>query len=101
MDNAVKYNDKEEKKISISVFDQDRFTYIAVQDNGIGISKTDNKRVFEKFYRGLKGDLHNVKGLGIGLYFSKQIIELHDGTINFESKENIGTKFSVKIPVYE
>jgi len=101
LDNAVKYNNKKEKQIFLSVYKKNQLLIIEIQDNGIGIPDKDKKRVFDKFYRGLKGNLHDVKGLGIGLFFTKQIIELHNGKISFESKENIGTKFKIELPVYE
>ena len=99
LDNAVKYNNKQEKQISIDVYEKAQFIVIKIKDNGIGIADKDKHSVFDKFYRGLKGNIHNVKGLGIGLFFTKQIIELHEGKISFESKENIGTEFTIKLPI--
>jgi len=95
LDNAVKYNNKQEKNILINVYEKQQNIVIEVNDNGIGIANKDKYRIFNKFYRGLKGNIHNVKGLGIGLFFTKQIIELHGGKISFESKENIETKFTI------
>jgi len=99
LDNAIKYNDKSEKNVLVNLFGKNNFLILEIQDNGTGIPDKDKKMIFEKFYRGLKGNLHNVKGLGIGLFFTKQIIELHKGTVNFESKVGEGTKFIVKLPI--
>lgn len=99
LDNAVKYNDKLEKSINISIFEKNNFAILEIKDNGNGIAEKDIKMIFEKFYRGIKGNIHNVKGLGIGLYFTKQIIEFHKGNISFESDLGVGTKFSIKLPM--
>ncbi|NPA67998.1 MAG: HAMP domain-containing histidine kinase [Chlorobi bacterium] len=98
LDNAVKYNDKEHKEVSVTVFSKDNFLFAEIKDNGTGIAEKDKKMIFEKFYRGMKGNIHKVKGLGIGLFFTKQITEIHGGTVYFESKKGEGTKFTVKLP---
>ena len=83
-------------KINITVNDADRT--LIIEDNGIGISKSDLKCIFDKFYRVSTGNLHNVHGFGMGLAYVKKIISEHQGTIHVMSELNIGTKFIITIP---
>jgi len=97
LSNAVKYSDKEPViKIEGSV--EDRNVCIKVSDNGIGISKTDQKHVFDKFYRASSGNIHKYKGLGLGLYYVKKIAVAHGGDVNVSSKPGKGSIFTVTIP---
>jgi two-component system, OmpR family, phosphate regulon sensor histidine kinase PhoR len=98
LDNALKYC-KEKPNISVSTFNKKGNIFIQVLDNGIGIKKEDQKRVFEKFYRVPTGNVHNVKGFGLGLSYVKKIVEEHGGKITVESELNIGTTFEISIPV--
>ena len=98
MDNALKYCDKPLLLNLTTENDKDGKLLISIEDNGIGISKTDQKRIFEKFYRVSTGNLHNVKGFGMGLAYVKKMIEEHKGTIRVESELGIGTKFIITIP---
>jgi two-component system phosphate regulon sensor histidine kinase PhoR len=95
IDNAIKYA-KEEPKIEVNLFEKNGFVCIEISDNGIGIPKEEQKRIFDRFYRVSTGDLHNVKGFGLGLSYVKTIIELHDGTIDVESKPGKGSIFRIK-----
>lgn len=97
MDNALKYCDKT-PIITISTWNEKEKTCIAIEDNGVGIDKDSLKNIFEKFYRVSTGNLHNIKGFGLGLAYVKKIITEHKGTIKVESEENLGTKFIIKIP---
>lgn len=97
MDNALKYCDKP-LLLNIETWNEKDNLLISIEDNGIGINKEDLKRIFEKFYRVSTGNLHNIKGFGLGLAYVKKIIYDHKGTINVESEINIGTKFTIKIP---
>ena len=97
MDNALKYCDKP-LLLTIETWNEKDNLLISIEDNGIGINKEDLKRVFEKFYRVSTGNLHNVKGFGLGLAYVKKIINEHRGSIKVESEINIGTKFTITIP---
>lgn len=98
LDNAIKYsNDK--PKIEISTENFKDLIVIKVKDNGIGMSKTAQKQIFEKFYREHTGDLHNVKGHGLGLSYVKRILDNQNSQIFVESEKGIGSTFIIKIPL--
>ncbi|HZL76799.1 MAG TPA: HAMP domain-containing sensor histidine kinase [Bacteroidales bacterium] len=97
LSNAVKYSDKE-PVIDIEGSAEDNNFCIRVSDNGIGISKTDQKHVFDKFYRASSGNIHKYKGLGLGLYYVKKIAVAHGGDVTVDSKPGKGSIFTVTIP---
>ena len=74
---------------------------LRVQDHGIGISKSDQKHVFEKFYRVSTGNRHDVKGFGLGLAYVHKMIDLFGGSIQAESEVNRGSKFIITLPLYK
>jgi two-component system phosphate regulon sensor histidine kinase PhoR len=98
LENAIKYCQKEP---NITIFTKDSHNGIifSVKDNGIGISSDDQKRIFEKFYRVHTGNVHNVKGFGLGLSYVKAIADAHQGWIKVESELNVGSEFFVYIPL--
>ncbi|MCG8701720.1 MAG: HAMP domain-containing histidine kinase, partial [Bacteroidales bacterium] len=100
LENALKYTSKV-PKIKLKAIQFEEQLEITVQDNGIGISKDDQKFVFDKFYRVSTGDLHNVKGFGLGLSYVKTVIENHAGSIFLESKLKKGTKITVRLPIHK
>lgn len=97
IDNALKYNDKN-PLIQISTKNNANGIFISVKDNGIGLSKNNLNKIFEKFYRVQSGNIHDTKGFGLGLNYVKSIIDAHHGTIHVESKLKEGTTFIIYLP---
>ncbi|WP_410005238.1 sensor histidine kinase [Aequorivita nionensis] len=98
LNNAIKYGGTE-LTVSYGIDKADSTHYISIKDNGIGISPKYQRFIFEKFYRVSEKDTHNYKGLGLGLYYTKQIIKAHRGSISVESEANKGSIFTIKIPI--
>ena len=96
IENAIKY--AAQPVISISTSDYGPDIAIAVKDNGIGIAKAHQKKIFGRFYRIPEGELHTSKGFGLGLNFVKKVIDAHAGKIEVESDPGKGSTFIIKIP---
>lgn len=99
VDNAVKYS-RERPEITVKMINSTGRFRFSVHDNGIGISKDDQKKVFDRFYRVSTGNVHDVKGFGLGLSYVKLIVEQHGGTIRLSSEMNKGTTFFINLPLY-
>ena len=98
LENAIKYS-PDTPEINIYTENIKDMILIKVKDNGLGMSKIAQKRVFEKFYREHTGDIHNVKGHGLGLAYVKRIVEDHNGQVYVESEKGKGSTFIIKIPL--
>jgi two-component system phosphate regulon sensor histidine kinase PhoR len=97
VDNAVKYCEKS-PEILFELKKQSREIVLKIADNGIGIKSENISNLFDKFYRVPTGNIHDVKGFGLGLFYVKKIIDDHNWKIKVESKEKEGTQFIIKIP---
>jgi len=96
VENAIKYS--EQPLVIISTSAQNGHFTLSVKDNGIGIKKEYLKHIFRKFYRIPTGDVHNVKGFGLGLNFVKKVVDAHHGKITVNSIPEIGTEFKIVLP---
>ncbi len=97
LDNALKYTDKK-PLIKISTENRNKGLFIRIRDNGFGMDKQTLDHVFDKFYRKPSGDIHNIKGFGLGLSYARALVELMGGSISAESKIEKGTVFSLFFP---
>ena len=100
LDNAVKYRKPDQPvNIHIKTWNDNEHLYFSISDDGQGIKRENVKKVFDKFYRVHTGNVHDVKGFGLGLAYVKEIINLHDGEIKCESELGKGTKFTISLPL--
>jgi two-component system, OmpR family, phosphate regulon sensor histidine kinase PhoR len=98
IDNAIKYS-RERLMIKIQTHRTAKNISIRIEDNGIGMSKETQRRIFEKFYRAHTGNVHNVKGFGLGLSYVKSVVDAHGGRIKVDSTVGKGTAFVLEIPL--
>jgi two-component system phosphate regulon sensor histidine kinase PhoR len=99
VDNALKYSLDRPTLLIKTASNENKEIVITVQDNGIGISKENQRRIFEKLYRVPTGNVHNVKGYGLGLSYVQGVVAKHNGRVLVESEINRGTKFIVILPI--
>jgi len=97
INNAIKYS-AQPKIIIATVKNSYKYT-ISIKDNGAGMESSEYKKIFKKFYRVQNGNVHNTKGLGLGLYFTKKVIDGHHGKIDVHSLPGIGTEFKIELPL--
>ena len=97
INNAIKYSSQ--PKIIISTIKNSHKYTISIKDNGSGMESSEYKKIFKKFYRVHNGNVHNTKGLGLGLYFTKKVIDGHHGKIDVQSLPGIGTEFKIELPL--
>lgn len=100
IDNAIKYTNGF-PEIDLKTFNEDSFIVLVVADKGIGINKMYAGEVFKNYFRVPTGDVHNVKGFGLGLAYVKKVVEIHHGEIFLQSVPGQGTTFTIKIPVHD
>ncbi len=94
LDNSIKYR-RDNLEILLEITETDQAVHLTIKDNGIGMSKEEQQLAFDKFYRAESGDLHHIKGFGLGLSYVKTIIEKHQGTVELSGASEVGT--TVKI----
>jgi two-component system phosphate regulon sensor histidine kinase PhoR len=100
IDNALKYSKEDiDPVIEVGTYNNNNNIIITVKDNGIGMTKDTVSKIFEKFYRAHTGDVHNVKGFGLGLNYTRKMVEAHNGKINVESTLGQGSQFKITIPL--
>jgi len=97
LDNAIKYS-PEKPNIEVTAKDDGNFIAISFKDNGIGMSKDAQRKIFDKFYRVPTGNVHDVKGFGLGLSYVKTMLEAHNGTISVKSDVGKGSTFTIHLP---
>ncbi|MDO5036156.1 MAG: HAMP domain-containing sensor histidine kinase [Porphyromonas sp.] len=102
MENAIKYRRPEEPpKLSIGTYNEGDTLFIYIQDNGKGIKKEHLDKIFDRFFRVPTGNIHDVKGYGLGLAYVNLMVKLHGGAIKAESDLGRGTKFIISLPTYK
>ena len=97
LDNANKYS-KDSPEITLETRDAKEGVEITVRDKGIGMTKDDTSRIFEKFYRVSTGNVHDVKGFGLGLSYVKAIVDAHKGKVRVQSSLGEGSTFMIFLP---
>jgi two-component system, OmpR family, phosphate regulon sensor histidine kinase PhoR len=100
IDNALKYSrEGVDPYITVTTYNEKKNIVVVVKDNGLGMTKDTMSKVFDKFYRAHTGNVHNVKGFGLGLNYTKKMVEAHHGTIEVNSTVGEGSSFTVRLPL--
>ena len=99
IDNAIKYSEGR-PMITIRATTRSGYTYLTIEDQGVGIPDDEQKRIFDKFYRVTKGNNYTTSGYGLGLFYVKSIVERHHGSITVKSSPGKGSSFTIKLPRY-
>jgi two-component system, OmpR family, phosphate regulon sensor histidine kinase PhoR len=97
LDNALKYSGNKQPIITVQTYNKNKFLYIVVKDNGIGMDNATISKIFDKFYRANGGNIHNVKGFGLGLHYVNEIVNAHKGLIDVKSTPGKGSTFIIKL----
>ncbi|MGB8491979.1 MAG: HAMP domain-containing sensor histidine kinase, partial [Bacteroidales bacterium] len=97
LDNSIKYS-PESPDITVETSNNDKGLIMVVEDKGIGMTKSVQSKIFERFYRQTSGDIHDVKGFGLGLNYVRAIIDAHKGTISVSSEPGKGSRFEIFLP---
>jgi two-component system phosphate regulon sensor histidine kinase PhoR len=98
LDNALKYS-PEKPEITVATANRDEGIVLSVEDKGIGMSKSIQSKIFERFYRQTSGNVHDVKGFGLGLNYVKAIVDAHRGIITVSSEPGKGSRFDIYLPL--
>ena len=99
IDNAIKYAGETSPEINVSIEKNEKRFILKISDNGIGMKTEELKNIFNKFYRVPTGNVHNVKGFGIGLSYVQLMVEKHGGSIKVNSQIGQGTQFTIVLPL--
>ncbi len=100
IDNALKYSKEDiDPVLEVATYNHNNNIVITVKDNGIGMTKDTVSKIFDKFYRAHTGNVHNVKGFGLGLNYTRKMVEAHNGKIHVESTLGQGSQFKITIPI--
>jgi two-component system phosphate regulon sensor histidine kinase PhoR len=97
LDNAIKYS-PEAPDITVATLNNEKGIILSVEDKGIGMTKSVQSKIFERFYRQISGNIHDVKGFGLGLNYVRAIIDAHKGTVNVISEPGKGSRFEIFLP---
>jgi signal transduction histidine kinase len=101
LDNAMKYNYSVNPIVELLLKAENNFVKFIIKDNGIGIPEEYQNKIFDKFFRVPNGDIHNVKGHGLGLSFVAEVVKEMNGEIFVESQQSVGTTFIISFPLYK
>jgi len=98
LDNAIKYSTNNKPTVTIRTYNDRNTFYTSIQDNGIGIERKYQKKIFDNFYRIVKGDVQNIKGFGVGLYYVKLLTKIHNAHVSVSSTPGVGSNFTISFP---